>query len=153
MLKQCKTRLDTTIKFMVVVTSLFNPVISSFPNNSHVLSCMNNAVDLSWWFQQRCSSLFVHQTMDSLFRLASSAMFKLVSSTMFKLVSSAMFKLASSTMFKLVSSAMFMLVSSAMFKLVSSTMFKLVSSTMFKPVNRQKQAVRSYTCTFDHGWE
>ena len=25
----------------------------------HVLSCMNNAVDLSWWFQ-RCSSLFVH---------------------------------------------------------------------------------------------
>ena len=30
----------------------------------HVLSCMNMAVDLSWWFQQRCSSLFVHQAMN-----------------------------------------------------------------------------------------
>ena len=28
-----KTRLDTTTKFMVVVTSLFNLVISSFPDN------------------------------------------------------------------------------------------------------------------------
>ena len=27
------TRLDTTTKFMVVVTSLFNLAISSFPNN------------------------------------------------------------------------------------------------------------------------
>ena len=26
------------------------------------------AVDLSWWFQQRCSSLFVHQAMNSLFQ-------------------------------------------------------------------------------------
>ena len=24
------------------------------------------AVDLSWWFQQRCSSLFVHQAMNTL---------------------------------------------------------------------------------------
>ena len=32
--RTCKTRLDyTTAKFMVVVTSLFNLVISSFPNN------------------------------------------------------------------------------------------------------------------------
>ena len=42
---------------MVVVTSLFNLVISSFPDNImfyHV--CINNmVVDLSWWFQQRCS--------------------------------------------------------------------------------------------------
>ena len=29
----CKTRLDTTTKFMVVVTSLFNLVISSLPDN------------------------------------------------------------------------------------------------------------------------
>ena len=36
----------------------------------HVLSCMNMAVDLSWWFQQRCSSMFVHQDMDSLFQHA-----------------------------------------------------------------------------------
>ena len=28
----------------------------------HVLSCMNNAVDLSWWFQQRCSSLYVRSS-------------------------------------------------------------------------------------------
>ena len=54
----------------------------------HVLSCMNMAVDLSWWFQQRCSSLFVHQAMNSLFQHAwtslSRTMFKLASSTMFK---------------------------------------------------------------------
>ena len=30
---RCKTRLDITTKFMVVVTSLFNLVISSFPDN------------------------------------------------------------------------------------------------------------------------
>ena len=28
--------------------------------SQYVLSCMNMAVDL-WWFQQRCSNLFVHQ--------------------------------------------------------------------------------------------
>ena len=31
--RTCKTRLDTTTKFMVVVTSLFNLVVSSFPDN------------------------------------------------------------------------------------------------------------------------
>ena len=36
----------------------------------HVLSCMNMAVDLSRRFQQRCSSLFVHQAMNSLFQHA-----------------------------------------------------------------------------------
>ena len=36
----------------------------------HVQSCMNMAVDLSWWFQQRCSSLFVHQATSSLFQHA-----------------------------------------------------------------------------------
>ena len=55
---------------MVVVTSLFNLVISSFHHTTwqRVLSCMNMAVDLSRWFQQRCSSLFVHQAMNSLFQ-------------------------------------------------------------------------------------
>ena len=49
---------------------------------------MDMAVDLSWWFQQRCSSLFVHQAMNSLVQHAwtslSTTMFKLASSTMFK---------------------------------------------------------------------
>ena len=62
----------------------------------HVLSCMNMAVDLSWWFQQRCSSLFVHQAMNSLFQHARTSL----STTLFKLASSSMFNLASSTMFK-----------------------------------------------------
>ena len=34
----------------------------------HVLSCMDMAVDLLWWFKQRCSRLFVHQAMNSLFQ-------------------------------------------------------------------------------------
>ena len=129
-----KTRLDTTAKFMIVVTSLFNLVISSF----HVTTCSIVYeqrcwfYDLSWWFQQRCSSLFVRQAMNSLFQHAWTSL----STTMFKLASSTMFKLASSTMFKPVSSTMF--------KLGSSTMFKLASSTMFKPVNRQQQAVCLY---------
>ena len=43
--RTCKTRLDTTTKFMVVVvTSLFNLVISSFPDNMY---STNMAVDLS----------------------------------------------------------------------------------------------------------
>ena len=37
---------NTTTKYMVVVTLLFNLVILSFPNNYHVLSCMNNALSL-----------------------------------------------------------------------------------------------------------
>ena len=56
----------------------------------YVLSCMNMAVDLSWWFQprfqQRCSSLFVHQAMNSLFQHTWTTLFKLASSTMFKSV-------------------------------------------------------------------
>ena len=51
---------------VIVVTSLFNLVISSFPDN--MFYRMNNAVDLSWWFQQRCSSLLVHQAVNSLFQ-------------------------------------------------------------------------------------
>ena len=31
---------------VVVVTSLFNLVISSFPDNMHVLSCMSNVVQV-----------------------------------------------------------------------------------------------------------
>ena len=77
----CKTRLDTTTKFMVVVTSLFNLVISSFADNMfyHVwtwLLIYNDA-----WFQQRCSSLFVHQAMqNSLFQHAWTSL----STTIFK---------------------------------------------------------------------
>ena len=57
--RTCKTRLDTTTKFMVVVTSLFNLVILSFPDNMfyHVWTWLliyhdgsNNAV-------QVCSSI------------------------------------------------------------------------------------------------
>ena len=86
--RTCKTRLDTTTKFMhgccnIAVQSCY--FIIPWPR---VLSCMNMAVDLSWWFQQRCSSLFVHQAMNSLFQHAwtslSTTMFKLASSTMFK---------------------------------------------------------------------
>ena len=83
--RTCKTRLDTTTKFMVV-TLLFNIVSSSFPDN---MTYMNMTVDLSWWFQQRCSSLFVHQAMNSLFQHAASTS---LSATMFKLASSTMFK-------------------------------------------------------------
>ena len=55
----------------------------------HVLSCMNMAVDLSWWFQQRCSSLFVHVLMFRVFMYSvptcmSTTLFKLASSTMLK---------------------------------------------------------------------
>ena len=43
---------------------------------------MNMAVDLSWWFQQRCLTLFVHQTMNSLFQHAWTSL----STTLFKAV-------------------------------------------------------------------
>ena len=42
--RTCKTRLDTTTKFMVVVTSMFPLVISSFPDNMFYYVCCN-AVD------------------------------------------------------------------------------------------------------------
>ena len=44
--RTCKTRFDTTTKIMVVLTLLFNLVISSFPDNMFY-TCMNMAVDLS----------------------------------------------------------------------------------------------------------
>ena len=62
----------------------------------HVVSCMNMAVGLSRWFQQRCSSLSVHEAMNSLLQHAWTSL----STTLFKLASSTMFKLASATMFK-----------------------------------------------------
>ena len=78
--RTCKTRLDTTTKFMVVVTSR-----SILLFHHSLTTC---AVDLSWWFQQRCSNLFIHQVMNSLFQHIwtnlSTTMFKLASSTMFK---------------------------------------------------------------------
>ena len=51
-------------------------------------ACMNMAVDLSWWRSNNCSSLFVHQAMNSLFQHAWTSM----STTMFKLTNSTMFK-------------------------------------------------------------
>ena len=41
----------------VVVTLLFNFVIVISPLTTYVLSCMNNAVDLSWWFQVPCKNV------------------------------------------------------------------------------------------------
>ena len=67
--RTCKTRLDTTTKFMVVVTSLFNFGIIFIIPWQHVLSCMNMAVDLSWWFQQRCSSLLCYKIIQNLIML------------------------------------------------------------------------------------
>ena len=93
--RTCKTRLDATVKFMVVVNIAVQSCYFIIPW-PHVLSCMNMSVDLSWWFKQRCSSLFVHQAMNSLFQQPWASL----STTMFKLASSTMFKLASSTMFK-----------------------------------------------------
>ena len=50
--RTCKTRLDTTTKFMVVVTSLFNLVISSFPDN------MFNMYEHDFWFIMVTTTLF-----------------------------------------------------------------------------------------------
>ena len=77
-----KTRFDTTTKFMVFVTSLFN------------LLWWFHAVDILLRFQQHCPSLFVHEAMKSLFQHAWTSL----STTLFKLAYSTMFKLASSTM-------------------------------------------------------
>ena len=65
----CKTQFNTTAtkwsKFMVVVASLFNLVISSFYHAGTWLLIYHDR-----WFQQNCSSLFVHQAMNSLFQHA-----------------------------------------------------------------------------------
>ena len=105
---------------MVVVTSLRCLNCYFIIAWQHVLSCMNNAVDLSSWFQLRCSSLFVPQAMSSLFQHAWISLH--VKDYMFKPASSAMFKLACSTMFKLT-------------KL--NYIQALARSTMFKPVWKQ----------------
>ena len=66
--RTCKTRLDTTTKFMVVVTSLFNLVISSFPDNMfyHVWTWLliyhdgsNNVVQVCSFIKPRtvCSNM------------------------------------------------------------------------------------------------
>ena len=65
-----KTQLDTTTKFMVVVTLLFNLVISSFPDNMFYHVWTQLLIYISWWFEQRWSSVFVHQAMNSLFQYA-----------------------------------------------------------------------------------
>ena len=95
----------------------------------HVLSCMNMAVDLTWWSQQRCSSLFVHQAFNNLFQQRCSSLF--VHQAM-----NSLFQHAWTSLW------------TTLFKLVNSTMLKLGNSTMFKSVNRQKQAVRFYVCFY-----
>ena len=132
---------------MVVVTSLFNLVILSFPDNmfyhvwttpvsnyvqagqlNHVQACQQPR---SSWPAQSCSSL-------------STTTFKLASSTTFKPVNNhvqagqlnhvqACQQPRSSWPAQPCSS-------------LSTTTFKLASSTMLKRVNRQKQAVRLYMC-------
>ena len=63
--RTCKTLLDTTTKFMVVVTSLFKLVISSFPDNmSYLVWTWLLIYHDGRWFQQRCSCLFVHQALN-----------------------------------------------------------------------------------------
>ena len=137
----CKTRLDTTTKFMVVVTSLFNLVILSFPDNmfyhvwttpvsnyvqagqlNHVQACQQPR---SSWPAQPCSSL-------------STTMFKLASSTMH---GQACQQPRSSWPAQPCSSWPAQPRSSWPAQPCSSWP---VISTMFKPVNRQKQAVRCY---------
>ena len=60
MLEHAKLNLiQQPIKFMVVVTMLVNLVISSFPDNMFYQLYEQVNVDLSWWFQQRCSNLFI----------------------------------------------------------------------------------------------
>ena len=85
-----KTQLDTTTKFMVVVTLLFNLVISSFPDNILIMyehNCWftyhdgSNNVDQVCSFIKPwtvCSNMHEHWTSLSttLFKLANSAMFK-----------------------------------------------------------------------------
>ena len=53
-----------TTKF-ILTTLPFNLVISSFPDNMLLIYH-----DSDQWFQQRCSSLFVHHAMNSLFQHA-----------------------------------------------------------------------------------
>ena len=134
-----KPDFDTTTKFMVVVTSLFNLVISSFPDNMY---STNMAVDLSWWFQQRCSSLFVHQATNSLFQHAwtslSTTLFKLASSTMFKPVNNAV-QVGQLNHVQACQQHCSSWPAQPCSRL-STTMSKLASLTMFKPVNNHVQA-------------
>ena len=112
--RTCKTRLDTTTKFMVVVTSLFNFVISSFPDNMfyHV------------WSEHGCRFTMMFPT--TLFKYVHSRLFKpwTVCSNMYE---QACQQPCSSWPAQPCSS-------------LSTTMFKLASSTMFKPVNNTVHA-------------
>ena len=143
--RTCKTRLDTTTKFMVVVTSLFNLVNSSLPDNTLTTLLIyhdgsNNVVQVCSFIkpwtvcsnmheqacQQPCSSWPAQPCSRWPAQPCSRWPAQPCSS-----LSTKMFKLASSTMFKM----------------ASSTMFKMASSTMFKPVNGQKQAVLFDVCS------
>ena len=103
--RTCKTRLDTTTKFMVVVTSLFNLVISSFPDNMYyhawtwLLVYHDGSNNIVHYKSVRSSSH--EQSVPTCMNkpVNNTVYFKLANSTMFKLANSTMFKLASSTMF------------------------------------------------------
>ena len=115
--RTCKTRLDRTTKFMVVVTSLFNLVISSFPDNMfyHAWSWLliyhdglNMPVMMTAWTWPAwivlLTGLFMHVGTDCSWLDEQTDLNNVVGK-------------------------------------------QRASSTMFKPVNRQKQAVCFYVCT------
>ena len=79
--RTCKTRLDTTTKFMVVVTSLFNLVISSFPDN---MCCWFIMMVPTTLFKSVRSSKVMNNLFQHIWTNLSTTMFKLASSTMFK---------------------------------------------------------------------
>ena len=137
--KTCTTRLDTTTKFMVVVTSLFNLVISSFPDNMfyHVWTWLLINHDGSNNVVQVCYSSN-HEQFQHAWTSLSTTLFKLASSTMFKPVNNhvqagqlnhvqACQQPCSSWPAQPCSR-------------LSTTMFKLASSTMCKPMNNHVQA-------------
>ena len=130
--RTCKTRLDTTTKFMVVVTSLFNLVY-----HHSLTTC-------SIMYEHGCRFIMMVRT--TLFKsVRSSSREHSVPTCMNKPVNNHVQagqfnhvqvcqQYCSSWPVQPCSS-------------LSTTLFKLASSTMFKPVNRQKQAVCFYLCT------
>ena len=148
---------------MVVVTSLFNTVISSFPDNMfyHVWTTLLIYHDGSHNIVQDCSFIKPWTVSSNIHQQACQQPGSSWPAQPCSGLSTTMFKLTSSTMFKPVNNH----VQAGQLNHVqacqqqcsswpaqpcsslSTTLFKLTNSTMFKPVNRQKQAVRFYMCT------
>ena len=106
-IRTCKLRFDTTTRFMVVVTSLFNLVISSFADNM--------------FYRVWAWLLIYHDVPTTLFKLVRSTSHEVCSNMHEQACKQHMFKLASSTMLSL---------TTTLFKLASSTMFKPVNNTV-----------------------